>query len=435
MGQEKVVDSYLASELEVSGLDSDIYCKLPKISVQHKMPVNISNIPRQQDLEKWPHLKHIYLPEIDADVEILIGMNVPRALEPLEVVRSMGGGPYAVKTMLGWTANGPIGDCSDSPGYSSVVTINRISAITLDELWNQQFKTDFPENSQNEVPGMSRESARHRFGAQRYIPQHGIYHPQKGKFGVVFDCGASFKGSSLNAHLLQGPDLTSTLIGVFIRFRKEPIVPMSDIEAMFHQVLMPLEDADLLRFLWWPDGDFSQCMEEYRMVSISLGLHFPQAVLTLLFGYAEDNKELFSQQVFETIMHSFYVDDLLVSVASEQEAISMYRDLRVICAKGGFHLTKWISNRLRIWIWTTTSYQWMGVRWCVQSDTFRFSIIFQDRTLTRRGILSTVSSFYDPLGILALVVFTAKRILQGLYGQIVEKGAEDAATRLCFLVR
>lgn len=38
----------------------------------------------------------------------------------------------------------------------------------------------------------------------------------------------------------------------------------------------------------------------------------------------------------------------------------------------------------------------------------------QERPLTRRGILSTVSSFYDPLGILAPVVFTAKRILQDL---------------------
>lgn len=43
-------------------------------------------------------------------------------------------------------------------------------------------------------------------------------------------------------------------------------------------------------------------------------------------------------------MYSFYVDDCLASVASEQEAISLYKDLKNICAKGGFHLTKWISN-------------------------------------------------------------------------------------------
>ncbi|KAL7871628.1 hypothetical protein SRHO_G00066110 [Serrasalmus rhombeus] len=56
----------------------------------------------------------------------------------------------------------------------------------------------------------------------------------------------------------------------------------------------------------------------------------------------------------------------------------------------------------------------LGVRWCVQSDAFKFYISIPDRPLTRRGILSTVSSFYDPLGFLAPVIFTAKKILQGL---------------------
>ena len=48
---------------------------------------------------------------------------------------------------------------------------------------------------------------------------------------------------------------------------------------------------------------------------------------------AEDNKELFSQQVIETIMHSFYVDDLLASLASEQEAMFLYEDLTILWAK------------------------------------------------------------------------------------------------------
>ena len=52
-----------------------------------------------------------------------------------------------------------------------------------------------------------------------YIPHHGIYHPQKpDKLLVVFDCSASYHGESLNNHLLQGPDLTSELLGVLCRF-------------------------------------------------------------------------------------------------------------------------------------------------------------------------------------------------------------------------
>lgn len=102
---------------------------------------------------------------------------------------------------------------------------------------------------------MPEEDLEHSDGKVWYLPHHSVCHPTKKKIRVVFDCGASFQGTSLNAQLLQGPNLTSSLVGVVGRFRKEPAVFMADVESMFHQVRMPAEDADLLRFLWWPDGD------------------------------------------------------------------------------------------------------------------------------------------------------------------------------------
>lgn len=71
-------------------------------------------------------------------------------------------------------------------------------------------------------------------------------HPTKGKLRVVFGCGVSYQGASLNSQLLQGRDLKSSLIGVITRFRKEPDVIMQDIQPMFHQVMIPAEDKVLL---------------------------------------------------------------------------------------------------------------------------------------------------------------------------------------------
>lgn len=51
MGQEKIVDSCVVSNLEVAGLDSDWYCEMPATFTQQRMPVNRSNIPQQQDLQ------------------------------------------------------------------------------------------------------------------------------------------------------------------------------------------------------------------------------------------------------------------------------------------------------------------------------------------------------------------------------------------------
>ena len=266
-----------------------------------------------------------------------------------------------------------------------------------------------------------------------YIPHHGVYHPTKKKIRVVFDCAASFQGTSLNAQLLQGPDLTSSLIGVITRFRKEPVVLMADIEAMYHQVRVPAKDSNLLRFLWWPGGDFSQPLEEYRMLVHLFGAtSSPSCANFALRRCAEDNKDSFSPQIVDTIMNNFYVDDCLASVPSESQAVALYRDLRAICARGGFQLKKWISNSRKVLAAipegerakevkeldlnydTLPVERALGVQWCVQSDTFKFKIKVQDRPLTRRGILSVLSSIYDPLGVLVPVVLKAKLILQDL---------------------
>lgn len=100
-----------------------------------------------------------------------------------------------------------------------------------------------------------------------YIPHHGVYHPKKHKIRVVFDCGASsYQGTALNKQLLQGQDVTSTLIGVITRFCQELVAIMADVEAMFHQVKVPPEDNYLLWFLWWPDRHINKALVEYRMV-------------------------------------------------------------------------------------------------------------------------------------------------------------------------
>ena len=69
------------------------------------------------------------------------------------------------------------------------------------------------------------------------------------KLRVVFDFAARYKETSLNDQLLSGPDLTNTLFGVLVRFRQEPVALSSDIEAMFHQVMVDPKDFDVLKFL------------------------------------------------------------------------------------------------------------------------------------------------------------------------------------------
>lgn len=54
----------------------------------------------------------------------------------------------------------------------------------------------------------------------------------------------------------------------------------------------------------------------------------------------------------------------------------------------------------------------LGLQWSMEDDTFRFGVIIPEKPHTRRGLLSMVSSVFDPSGILAPLTLPAKQLLQ-----------------------
>jgi len=145
---------------------------------------------------------------------------------------------------------------------------------------------------------------------------------------------------------------------------------------------------------------------------------------------ADDNQEMFSKEAVRTLRRNFYVDDCLKSIKGETKAISLVSELRALLSKGGFRLTKWISNFRKVIESVPTSERAvsvkdhlldqlpceraLGIRWDVEMDTFGFKISLKNKPSTRRGILSIVSSIYDPLGFAAPFILPAKRLLQNL---------------------
>ena len=144
-----------------------------------------------------------------------------------------------------------------------------------------------------------------------YIPHHGVYHQKKpGKIRVVFDCSASYMGVSLNGQLLQGPDMTNSLLGVLLRFRGEEVAVQGDIESMFHQVSVPKEDRDFLRFLWWENGDLDSEPKIFRMkVHIFGATSSPSCCNFALKHLAEEQRENFEPFIVQSVQRRMYVDD------------------------------------------------------------------------------------------------------------------------------
>lgn len=67
---------------------------------------------------------------------------------------------------------------------------------------------------------------------------------------VVFDCASKSGGTSLNEELLRGPENTSTLIGVILRFGVDEVAVTADIKRTFHRVYVAPEDRGALCEFW-----------------------------------------------------------------------------------------------------------------------------------------------------------------------------------------
>ena len=493
--------------LEVFDLDENNFIELPLVFSTPVLPISSESIPRQEDVDRWSHLKGIRIAELNARVGLLIGHDVPKALEPKEVKESREGGPYATRTLLGWAINGPLGRSGNATRTTNFVRRDAELDHMFKRFCNMEFNDSLLDNQREmslddkkalkimessavlkkghyEIALPWRHSpsclpnnrvlAEHRLKLLRrrlhkdpdlfqkysafidnlveknyarkvpdhqdnrsgkatwFLPHHPVFHPKKPeKVRAVFDCAAKYRGVSLNDVLLPGPDMTNSLIGVLTRFRQERVAVMADIECMFYQVRVPPDDSDVLRFLWWPGNDLESQPEEYQMgVHLFGAVSSPSCANFALRKAAVDNSQHFDSEAINTVNRNFYVDDCLNSVPGEEEAIRLTGDLRRLLEKGGFNLTKWVSNSRRVIESLPVSERAgtfkdlhdgqlpveraLGVRWDVERDKFCFKIEVRSKPLTRRGLLSVVCSLYDPLGFVAPIVLPAKVILQDL---------------------
>ena len=159
--------------------------------------------------------------------------------------------------------------------------------------------------------------------------------------------------------------MTNSLVGILCRFRQDIVAVAWDIEGMFHR--------SYFRFLWCDKGDTTKEPEEYRMqVHLFGATSSPGCANLALRQAAQDGESVHLAEAATFVKENFHVDDGLVSTAT------------------------------------------------IESVTFQFRIAPRDRPMTRRGILSSVSSTYDPLGFAAPFLLRGKRILQFLCKKAID---------------
>nr|XP_055053880.1 uncharacterized protein LOC129439016 [Misgurnus anguillicaudatus] len=267
-----------------------------------------------------------------------------------------------------------------------------------------------------------------------YLPTFGVYHPQKpGQIRVVFDSSAEYDGVSLNNVLLRGPDLNNTLLGVLLRFRREPIAFSADVQQMFYCFVVQEEHRDYLRFLWYEDNDTEKNVIDYRMkVHVFGNSPSPAVAIYCMRKAAQEGEKEHGTDAKRLVEKQFYVDDCLSSVTTAEDAIDILTRTREMLAEYNLLLHKIASNDkqvvnafpvedravsikdLDLSTETLPVQRSLGLSWNLETDSFTFQVSHDEKPYTRRGVLSMVNSIYDPLGFVAPITIKGKAIVREL---------------------
>ena len=208
---------------------------------------------------------------------------------------------------------------------------------------------------------------------------------------------------------------------------------------------MPDKDQTSLRFLWREDP--TQKMVVHQNTRHIFGAKdSPTCANYALQRTADDNCKEFPRAAV-SVWNNFYMDDYLESFATSEEATERCQDLVTLLKRGGFKLTKFVSNfnlppslpPLQDQSPGTPEVcelcsHVLGLKWNQRSDTLVVSRGVNrsvSEPVTQRLVLSRVASIFDPNGLVAPYTIKARLLLKEawrLHGQQWDKVLSEELT-------
>ena len=128
----KLHDAKVLNGLTVTDLNGENAITLPKTYTKEDISAIKVDVQSPELTRRWKHLNWIaeFMPSKlhGAKVGLLIGSNCSKALEPMDILASATGGPYALKTFAGWAMVGPLHMTNTG---QQKVDCNRIAAFEV----------------------------------------------------------------------------------------------------------------------------------------------------------------------------------------------------------------------------------------------------------------------------------------------------------------
>ena len=259
---------------------------------------------------------------------------------------------------------------------------------------------------------------------------------------IVFNSSQKCRGVSLNDCLIKGPDnYINSLIGILLRWRENPVTLVGDIKKMFHSIATDETTQHCHRFLW-RGLQTEKLPDTYVITRVNMGDRPAPAICAEAIKRTAELASNDHPDVAKLLDRSIYVDDIVDSVSTINEAKQLALKTEEILSKFGFKIKCWQfsgektskSSDCNALKGNEQCIMVLGLRWTPETDTLSFdpTINFSRKvrgthtqqglssdeipaslpiSMTRRQVLEQVMKIYDPLGLISPFVLQGKLLL------------------------
>ena len=237
---------------------------------------------------------------------------------------------------------------------------------------------------------------------------------------LVFN--ASNGNNNLNQAIFKGVT-TWCLPRSLLQFRLKQIAIVADIKAAFHNIRIQPDHQKYVKFLW-RDKEKEKVLC-YKFLRLPFGLTSSPFVLNVVINHHIGKYKDKFPAIVSAIHSNLYVDDLVHSVNNENEAIEFQSISSTIFKEASMELRKWQCSHPDIdksWSDGLGEDKVLGMIWNKKEDTVQisFPIIQFSSDITKRSLLTTLASIYDPMGLILPSSIKLKFFISELWERKIE---------------
>ena len=350
--------------------------------------------------ERWPHLHDVPFPEVEwQKISLIIGTNVPEVFVPLEVCHGSPNDPIAIHSCIGFAVLVRTGERVTQQRHN----VHHIHTSTNDVSLHQQVELFWESESLGTTKPYKSMSVEDRY-AERIINRMMLESIDHYCMGLLWK------------H--DPPDFPFNCTMAEIRLRH------------LKRRLTCMRSTIQLSMVTLPKAMLVSSLKNKLIKEVTRPGTFPTILLTAR-QTGDDNEDKYGSEVAEAVRRNFYVDDLLKSIQTTDQAIMLAFNLIAMLKEGSFLLTKFLINRrevlpalpsqeranptLNLELDRLPINRTLGLHWDAERDIFCFKTVSTTKPATKRGSLSTISSLFDPLGFLSPSVLPVKVLIQDLW--------------------